>query len=121
VKFLIDNNLSPQVAVLLGEAGHEAVHIRDYGMQSAPDDEVLDRARVERRVLISADTDFGMLLSRQHAVTPSVILVRRIIGRRAKDIVDIVLANLDVVSDDIESGAIVVLGEDFVRVRPLPI
>jgi predicted nuclease of predicted toxin-antitoxin system len=72
-------------------------------------------------VLISADTDFGMLLSHEHASTPSVILVRRLVGRRAKEIADVVLANLDTVRDDIEAGAIVVLGEDFVRIRPLPI
>ncbi len=121
VKFLVDNNLSPQVAVLLSEAGFGAVHLRDYGMQSAPDPEVMERARTERRVLISADTDFGTLLSHDHAVTPSVILVRRLVGRRAKDIADVVLANLDNVRDGLEAGAIVVLGEDFVRVRALPI
>ena len=60
-------------------------------------------------------------MSRQHASTPSVILVRRLVGRRAKDIVAIVLANLAAVVDDIGAGAIVVFGEDFVRVRPLPI
>lgn len=121
VKFLIDNNLSPQVAALLGEAGHETAHVRDYDMQSAPDGEVLDRARDEQRVLISADTDFGMLLSRQHVTTPSVILVRRLVGRRAKDIVDVVLANLGGVTEDLEIGAIVVLGEESVRIRRLPV
>jgi uncharacterized protein (DUF433 family) len=73
------------------------------------------------KILVEADTDFGTLLSRDHAVTPSVILVRRLVGRRAKDITDVVLANLDGVREDIEAGAIVVLGEDFVRVRVLPI
>jgi predicted nuclease of predicted toxin-antitoxin system len=121
VKFLIDNNLSPQVAVLLREAGHDAAHLRDYGMQAAPDEQVLDRARDEDRVLISADTDFGMLLSRLHTSAPSVVLVRRLVGRRAKDMTEVVLANLVMVADDLETGAIVVLGEESVRVRRLPI
>jgi hypothetical protein len=35
--------------------------------------------------------------------------------------VDLVLANLGAVADDLVAGAIVVLGEDFVRVRRLPL
>jgi predicted nuclease of predicted toxin-antitoxin system len=121
VKFLIDNNLSPQVAVLLREAGHDAAHVRDHGMQAAPDDQVLARARDEDRILISADTDFGMLLSRSHAAAPSVVLVRRLVGRRATDMTEVILANLPLVEEDLACGAIVVLGEESVRVRRLPI
>ncbi|GAB3583266.1 hypothetical protein GCM10027445_57840 [Amycolatopsis endophytica] len=81
MRFLVDNNLSPVVAELLNEAGHDAAHLRDYEMQAAPDPVVLARARDENRVPISADTDFGTLLAREHAVKPSVLLV----GRRAAE------------------------------------
>lgn len=83
-------------------------------MQAVPDEQVLARARDEDRILVSADTDFGMLLSRLHTSAPSVILVRRLVGRRTKDMTDVILANL-------AAGAIVVLGEESVRVRRLPI
>ncbi|MGO8890453.1 MAG: DUF5615 family PIN-like protein [Streptosporangiaceae bacterium] len=99
MKFLIDNNLSP----LLKAAGHDAVHLRDLGMQAAPDAAVLQRAQVDERVLVSADTDFGGLLSRSRATGPSVLLIRRLAGRRAAEQSAIILANLDQVAEDPDS------------------
>ena len=120
MKFLIDNNLSPLVADALKAAGHDAVHLRDLGMQAATDDVVLEHARADERILVSADTDFGGLLARSGASTPSVILIRRLAGRRAAEHAAIILANLDQVAEDLAAGAIVVLHEDSLRVRRLP-
>ncbi len=47
MKFLIDNNLSPLLADALKAAGHDAVHLRDLGMQAATDDVVLEHARAD--------------------------------------------------------------------------
>ena len=44
MKFLIDNALSPVLAALLQQAGHDAIHVRSIGLQHA-DDEVISRAR----------------------------------------------------------------------------
>lgn len=120
MKFLIDNNLSPLLADALKAAGHDAVHLRDLGMQAATDHAVLEDARADGRILVSADTDFGGLLARSGASTPSVILIRRLAGRRAAEQAAIILANLDQVAEDLTAGAIVVLHEDSLRVRRLP-
>jgi predicted nuclease of predicted toxin-antitoxin system len=40
MRFLIDNALSPMVAEGLSQAGHDAVHVRDLGLQAAPDAEI---------------------------------------------------------------------------------
>ena len=63
MRFLIDNALSPIVAGLLGAAGHYAIHVRDRGMQAAPDPEIIYLALTEDRIVVSADTDFGTILT----------------------------------------------------------
>jgi predicted nuclease of predicted toxin-antitoxin system len=54
-------------------------------MQAAPDPAVLQCAQVDEWVLVSADTDFGRLLSRSQATGPSVLLIRRLAGRRTAE------------------------------------
>ena len=121
MRFLVDNNLSPLLASGLNAAGHDAVHVRDYGMRKSPDGDVFDRAAAENRVLISADTDFGALLAQRRSSKPSFILVRRLVGRRAAEQVAVILANLDTFAKDLDVGAVVVLGDDWLRIRPLPL
>ena len=121
MKFLLDQNVSPALVGLLADTDHLAEHVRDLGMREAPDDVVLAAARDADAVLISADTDFGELLARSNANGPSVILLRRQEGRRASKIASLIVANLQAVADDLASGAIVVLDDDRVRIRSLPL
>ena len=44
MKFFVNNAMSALVAEGLREAGHDATHVRDYGLQDAANDAVLKRS-----------------------------------------------------------------------------
>lgn len=122
MKLLLDANLSPEVARLLKEAGHDAIHVRDIELLSAPDPEILQAAALEERVLLTADADFGALLALASlASSPSVLLLRSADHLRPAEQADLIAANLPAISGDMERGAIATLARDRLRVRPLPI
>lgn len=121
MRFLIDNALSPLVAEQHTAAGHDAAHVHEYGLQAACDEEIVEHARAEQRVVVSADTDFATLLALRRHRTPSFLLLRRGTQRRPDHQAAVLLANLPAVERDLIEGAIVVLEPDRVRVRKLPV
>jgi predicted nuclease of predicted toxin-antitoxin system len=76
MKFLIDMPVSPTLVDWLGTRGHAALHVQDIGLTAAGDSEILARARSEKRIVVTADLDFGRLLALSSAEGPSVILFR---------------------------------------------
>ena len=121
MKFLVDNALSPQLAVLLREQDHDAVHVRDYELQAADDGTIFERAASEDRVLLSADTDFGGLLASRGAAKPSVVLFRGRMSRRPEFLANLLLSQLSALEEPLLNGAIVVIEPTRIRLRDLPI
>lgn len=118
MKFLVDQAISWQVARDLTDAGHDAVHVRDVGLAAASDEIVLQRAAIERRAVVTQDTDFGTLLAASGKARPSVILLR--LRRGNPDAHSrILLENIRTIEEDLAQGAIVVVTDAAIRIRRL--
>ena len=62
VKLLIDENLSPGVALKLRSEGHDVVHARDRGLLASTDAQVFKKAYEEDRVVVTSNVaDFETL------------------------------------------------------------
>ena len=121
MRLLLDQNLLPLLVEELAARGHDAIHVRSLGMTTSSDLAILEAASRDARVVVSADTDFGDLLARTNAGSPSVLLLRRQDLRRASQVAELIMLNLPVIAEDLECGAFVVLDDDRIRVRRLPL
>jgi predicted nuclease of predicted toxin-antitoxin system len=59
MRFLIDAQLPPALAGWLVANGHEAEHVGDRGMQTAPDTVIWDYALATSAVIVTKDEDFA--------------------------------------------------------------
>lgn len=121
MRFLIDASLSPIVAATLNEAGHDAVHVGDVLALDALDAAVFEHAAAENRTIVAADTDFGELLALRASRHPSLVLLHRRSHRRPSEQARLLLAHLADIEHDLEDGAVVVVEQARLRIRPLPI
>lgn len=75
MNFVADESCAKPVVLALREAGHEVVSIAEVA-PGATDEQVLERALNEKRVLITEDRDFGELVYARGRSSAGVILVR---------------------------------------------
>lgn len=119
MKVLIDMNLSPDWVNVLEQNGLDVVHWKDIGDPRASDITIMSWARENDHIVFTRDLDFGTLLATTNEEGPSVIQVR------VSDVLPQTLGELLVKvifmhQSDLESGVLITLTEDRVRLRSLP-
>jgi predicted nuclease of predicted toxin-antitoxin system len=118
MRFVIDMNMGPEWITCLASAGHEATHWSTVGPGDTSDEEIMQWARDNERVVLTADLDFGSRPVSRGETTPSVVQVRtdetlvRLVG-------NVVLAAISQSLTDLAIGALVTIENERYRVRRL--
>jgi len=75
MKFLVDESTGASVVACLRDEGHDVVAVAEI-MPQANDEEILERAVLEDRILVTNDKDFGEMVFRSGWMHRGVVLLR---------------------------------------------
>ena len=118
MRFLIDMPLSPALVHWLRQQGHDAIHAGETGLEQASDGAILERARNESRMVLTADLDYPRLLALAHAQRPGLILFRG--GNfTERDCIERLTQVFERVQPQVLENSIVVIERSRIRLRRL--
>jgi predicted nuclease of predicted toxin-antitoxin system len=120
VKILADQHISPRTVEFLQSLGHDAIRVSDRLPVNASDRAILALARQERRVVLTQDLDFSVLITLAGETQPSIITLR-LESPRVERVNEVLRSVLPRLADAVEKGAIVTVEDARFRVRRLPI
>ncbi len=121
MRFLLDTSLSPRLVEQLADAGYDATHVVSVGLLAASDAAIFDHAATSDGVVVTADSDFSMLLAARGSARPSVVLLRHVAELPMQAHADLLIANQPAVLDELAQGAVVSMSPTRLAVRRLPI
>ena len=119
MRLLIDMCVPVSLVRELEIGGHNVVHMREIDPRAA-DKRIVERARTEKRVVVTMDLDFGDIMSHIDDKEPSVVLfrLRHPTPGNIRSKLDYAFLSF---KEQIEQGAIIIVEETRYRVRRLPI
>jgi predicted nuclease of predicted toxin-antitoxin system len=118
MRFLADMGVAWRIVEWLRAAGHDAIHLREEGLQRMPNGEIFKKTASEERVILTFDLDFGEIVALSGGCKASVILFR-LHNTRAPHVMDRLNKVLKDSGEALERGAIVVVEESRHRTRRL--
>lgn len=102
-KLLLDENLSPSIAVALRSDGVDAVHVRDRGMNAATDTAVLEKAFEEDRIVVTVNVDDFARLAQARELHAGIVLIEE--GDLLRDEqTAVVQQSIELIAAEIETG-----------------
>lgn len=113
-------NISPLTVLALRSLGYAIIRVSEKLPIDAPDDAILEFARLENRVIITQDLDFSRLLATAKYHAPSLITLR--LSDTAPNAVTKKLeAVIPLIENALHQGVAVTISDRAYRMRPLPI
>jgi predicted nuclease of predicted toxin-antitoxin system len=112
--------ISPKTVEFLRSLGCEVDRVSVLGLSRSKDREIIDYAAVNSMVLITMDLDVGRIVALLGRRKPSVILLR-LRKPTVENINKKLSYTLHKTMDKLERGIIVVVEEQRIRVRELPL
>ena len=120
MKFLVDMPVSPGIARWLSGKGHDAIHASGVGLHDAADRVILQVARKNERVIITADLNFPQLLAVSKSEAPGIILFRG--GNyNEQEMRNLLIRVFENVKEEHLSGSVTVVVKTRIRRTSLPI
>ena len=116
MRFLADMGIARRIVEWLRTEGHEAIHLREEGLQRMPNGEIFKKAVSEGRIILTFDLDFGEIVALSRDRRISVILFR-LHNTRTPHVIDRLRKVLKDAGPALEQGAIVVVEESRHRAR----
>jgi predicted nuclease of predicted toxin-antitoxin system len=108
-----------RVTSWLNSQGHDAIHLRDEGLQRLPNGEIFDKAFAESRVIVTFDLDYGEIVALSKGRKTGVILFR-LRNARTSFVIQRLSEVIAQCPDALGRGAVVIVEETRHRVREFP-
>jgi predicted nuclease of predicted toxin-antitoxin system len=119
VRFLADMCMDVRVASWLNAQGHEAIHLRDEGLQRLPNGGIFEKAIAESRVIVTFDLDFGEIVALSKGRKTGVVLFR-LRNTRTSFVIQRLADVVSECADALTRGAIVIVEDTRHRLREFP-
>ena len=107
LKFLLDADMPISSAKVIRSFGYDVEDVRDIGMRAATDQEIIHYALQNKRIIVTKDTDFGVVL--RHPSHPGAIIFRLPYTFTSKELNKTLVDFLDSVDDSKLANAIIIV------------
>jgi predicted nuclease of predicted toxin-antitoxin system len=106
LRFLVDAQLPQRLARRLADLGHDATHVADIGLASAPDAAVWNAANERAEILVTKDQDFAVVRAAR-GEGPAIVWIR--IGNTSNDVlIARLIGSLGAIAEAIARGETIV-------------
>jgi len=120
LKLLADANVAAATIRALRAQGQDVASVAETRQFALSDPEIVKLARRDARTIVTFDQDFGRLLAMEGVSSPSAIILR-LEDQTPSYVNPRLLSALELHGEALAAGAVMVVHEGNVRVRPLPI